>query len=171
MRRIKTLAVLGGILLVVFVAVLGWNGDRENWPVEFQTNGERIYFTGISSSGFRIGANGGGMHMQMHDSGCATCHGADRQGRRLMPKFWKAAPSLTPSALFGEHSETSEENGHGGHEGYNDDTLRQAITEGIDPDGNPLDQAMPRWSMDARDMADLTEFLKSPVRNDTSPGP
>ncbi len=170
---------LGGILLIAIVAVYGRgpsfgfgpNWDRENWPVEFQSNGERIYFTGTSSTGLRISANGGGMHMQMHRVNCATCHGADRQGRRLMPRFWKVTPPLTPAALFNEHGETSKENGHGDHEGYDDATLRRAIMKGIDPGGNPLDREMPRWSMAARDIADLIEFLKSPVRDSRPSSP
>jgi hypothetical protein len=39
---------------------------------------------------------GGGMHMQMNRAGCVTCHGVDRQGARLMPRFWKAAPAADP---------------------------------------------------------------------------
>ena len=174
MRR---LAVLGGVLLIAIVVVygggvmfgIGPDRDGENWPVRFQSNGERIYFTATSSSGRSIMPRGGGM--QMHRGSCATCHGADRQGRRLMPRFWKVAPPLTPAALFDEHDETSKENGHGGHEGYDDATLRRAITEGIDPGGNSLDREMPRWSMAARDIADLIEFLKSPVRDSRSSSP
>ncbi len=164
-QRIKILAVLGGILLIAIIAIyFGPDRDRESWPIQFESNGERIYFTGTSASGFPINANGGGMHMQMHSGGCVTCHGADRQGRRLMPRFWKVAPPLTPAALFNEHDEASEEGGHGDHEGYDDATLRRAITEGIDPGGSLLDREMPRWSMAAGDIVDIIEFLKSPAR-------
>ena len=69
----KTRTVLGGISLIVVVAIFGGvpllgfgvSADREDWPDQFQSNGERIYFTGINSSGVSISANGGGMHMQM----------------------------------------------------------------------------------------------------------
>lgn len=182
-RPIWGLAVLGGILLIAGIVVFGrgpsfhfrpgW--DRENWPVQFQSNGERIYFTGSSSSGFRIGASGGGMHMQMHGGGCVTCHGADRQGGRLMPRFWKVVPPLTPAALFREqdgHGENSKDDGHGDkddghgdHGAYDDVTLRRAIIEGVDPGGTPLDREMPRWTMGAQDIADLIAFIKSPVRD------
>ena len=168
----KTRTVLGGISLIVVVAIFGGvpllgfgvSADREDWPDQFQSNGERIYFTGINSSGVSISANGGGMHMQMHNGSCVTCHGIDRQGGRLMPRFWKIAPPLTPSALFDSHNGISEEDNHGGHEKYDDASLLQAITKGVDPDGDPLDQGMPRWSMDAKDISDIIEFLKSPVR-------
>ncbi len=77
-------------------------------PRAFASNGERIYFTGVSTSGKPIRARGGdtamGMHRPMHGSGCATCHGDDREGRRLMPRFWIKAPALTSDALFGDGS-------------------------------------------------------------------
>ncbi len=168
---------MGAIVLIAFVVVYGGGSsfhfgpswDRENWPAQFQSNGERIYFTGTSSSGVRISAIGGGMHMQMHRGGCVTCHGADRQGSRLMPKFWKVVPPLTPAALFNMHDESSNNDGHGDHEEYDDTTLRRAITKGIDPSGEPLDREMPRWILAAQDIADLIEFLKSPVRNSRLP--
>ena len=177
MSRFKTLALFCGIIFVVFVVIyergpsfgFGRNWDRENWPVEFQSNGERIYFTGISSSGIRISSSGGGMHMHMHMSSCVTCHGADRQGRRLMPKFWIVAPPLTPTALFDDddgpedsHGD-SREDSHGDHEKYNEASLRRAITRGVDPSGETLDWGMPRWNMAAQDIADLIDFLKSPA--------
>ncbi|MBT5034607.1 MAG: c-type cytochrome [Rhodospirillaceae bacterium] len=177
MSRNKILAVLSGVLLIVIVAVYGRgpsfgfgdNWDRKNWPVEFQTNGERIYFTGTSSSGIQISANGGGMHMQMHGGGCVTCHGADRQGRRLMPNFWTVAPPLTAAALFKGHDDSLNEDGHGEHESYDDTSLQRAITKGVDPSGEQLDREMPRWTIAAQDIADLIGFLKSPVRTSNAP--
>jgi len=125
----------------------------------YANNGERIYFTGTSASGDAITRQGGNLHMRMMGGGCATCHGSDRQGGRLMPQFWETAPPLTREALFGEHHHDSD--GHGGHEGYTDDTLRRAVFQGADPAGNPLDEDMPRWSMSSRDWEDLLAYLRS----------
>ena len=77
----------------------------------------------------------------------------------MLPRFWISAPPLTAEALFGEH----EEDGHGDHEGYSDETLGRAITQGVEPDGGTLDRIMPRWNMSAPDLADLMEFLKTPA--------
>lgn len=140
--------------------------DRADWPSEFESNGERIYFTATSASGRPISLLGGSMHIGMSGGGCVACHGADRQGGRLMPQFWKSAPPLTAAALFSEHADedaSGERDGHGDHDSYTEDTLRRAITDGIDPAGEPLDPAMPRWSMSADDMTDLTAYLKAPV--------
>ena len=167
---------LGGIVLVLVVALVaarlllgsGPMTNRADWPSEFQGNGERIYFTATSASGQPISPKGGTMHMRMSAGGCVACHGADRQGGRLMPQFWKSAPPLTAAALFGEHADkdkdaSGEGDGHDDHDSYTDVTLRRAITDGLDPAGESLDPAMPRWSMSAEDMADLTAYLKTPV--------
>ncbi len=160
-----TVAVLAVVLIPATGAMLGIGPDssRNNWPAQFRSNGERIYFSGTSSSGLPITSNGGGMHMQMHAGGCVTCHGADRLGGRLMPRFWVTAPPLTAAALFKADDEHSGEDRHGDHDAYDEATLRRAITEGIDPEGERLDPAMPRWSMDDRDATDLIGFLRSTV--------
>lgn len=133
-------------------------------PAAFISNGERIYFTGINASGIRINANGGygmmGMHRQMHGGGCASCHGAAREGQRLWPRFWNKAPALTADALFGGDAHENDSDGHGDHGSYDADSLRLAITKGLDPAGEYLDQAMPRWTMSRADLDDLVTFLK-----------
>ena len=94
----------------------------------------------------------------MHGSGCATCHGADREGGRLMPQFWIVAPALVSESLFGEgHASFGD---HDNHDTYDEASLRNAITQGIDPSGKPLNEAMPRWSMESSDLSDLIEYLK-----------
>jgi cytochrome c oxidase subunit 2 len=136
-------------------------------PRDFASNGERIYLTGISASGKPIGSRGGdatmGMHRQMHGSGCATCHGNDREGGRLMPRFWIKAPALTSDALFGGDDHKQDSDGHGNHGNYDAVSLRRAITEGVDPTGELLDQARPRGSMNESALHDLIAYLqKSP---------
>ena len=166
-RRFATVGSVVLILLVLvgawFVTRLGPMADRRHWPSQFLSNGERIYFTAMSASRRRINSRGGGMHMSMMGGGCVTCHGANRQGGRVMPRFWELVPPLTPAALFDEHAEGEKEDGHGDHEGYTDETLRRAITQGVDPGGKSLDPAMPRWSMSTQDLDDLIAYLKSPV--------
>ena len=127
-------------------------------PDHYANNGERIYLTGTSNSGELITREGGNLHMRMMDSGCATCHGSDREGGRVMPQFWETAPPLTREALFDAHDADS---GHGGHERYTNDTLRRAVFQGVDPAGNLLDEDMPHWSMSNRDWEDLLAYLRS----------
>lgn len=47
------------------------------------------------------------------------------------------------------------------HEPYTDETIKRAITEGVEPNGEPLDWLMPRWSMSDEDLDDLIEFLET----------
>lgn len=130
-------------------------------PASFRSNGERIYFTGASASSRPISFTGGDMRVQMQGGGCATCHGADRRGGiRMMPRFWVIAPPITPDALFGEHNGASD--GHGDHAAYTERSLRGAITEGLDPEGKPLDEAMPRWRMHPDDLRDVVAYLRRP---------
>ncbi|MEH6472764.1 MAG: c-type cytochrome [Halopseudomonas sp.] len=129
--------------------------NRSNGPTSFTSNGERIYFTGVGRDDRPVAASGGNMHQSMHTRGCVGCHGADRQGgQRMYPFFWIQSPPLTPNALFGEHND-----GHGDHGSYSPTSLRRAIREGIDPSGEALDSAMPRWAMGEQDLSDLVDYL------------
>ena len=130
-------------------------------PASFASNGERIYFTGTSASGDPITFQGGDLHTTMMGASCANCHGPDRQGGRMMPRFWETAPPLTRDALFDGHTASHDSDGddHGDHDVYSDDTLRRAVFEGVDPAGKPLDAAMPHWSMSERDWHDLLAYL------------
>jgi mono/diheme cytochrome c family protein len=156
------------ILMVLLAGCDGGIGSSpvptNDIPTEFTSNGERIYFTGVSASGKTISSRGGdaamGMHRQMHGGGCATCHGVEREGRRLMPRFWIKAPALTSDALFGDDDHKQDSTGHGDHGNYDAVSVRRAITEGVDPSGEPLDQAMPRWSMNDSDLNDLIAYLQ-----------
>ena len=146
-------AVLTALALQACDGSAGMLAGHERMPTSFRSNGERIYFTGTSASGRPIVYTGGGMHMQMMGGACATCHGADRRGRRMMPSFWIVAPPLTREALF------EGESGHGEHEHYDDEALWRAVSRGVDPSGKALDTAMPRWSMTRADWDDLLAYL------------
>ena len=159
------------LLFMSILFLTSCNGSYDHGPVNggigstaFVSNGERIYFTGTSASGLLISASGGGgpmsgMHRQMHGGGCASCHGADREGQRLWPQFWIKAPVLSVDALFGDDAHDEGGDGHGDHASYDAESLQRAITRGLDPAGESLDQAMPRWSMSPSDLDDLITFL------------
>ncbi|MEJ2763553.1 c-type cytochrome [Photobacterium sp. MCCC 1A19761] len=127
----------------------------------YPTNGEQIYFTGRSLSGSPITYQGGHMHARMHLAACADCHGVQQEGgQRMYPIFWLTAPPLTREALFSAHEDEHEEkNEHGDHQAYTRVSLKKAITAGVDPSGEPLDSAMPRWQMSESDLEDLVDYL------------
>ena len=151
--------VSSSVALVTFAALVARtttpDKSRKNWPSEFASNGEQLYFTGVGTSGTKMRPYGGNHHMKMMGGGgCVDCHGTDRKGGRLWPNFWQVAPSITVAELAGEH----EQDGHS-HDGYSTDTLARAITKGVRPDGSTIGAGMPRWSIDEGDLNDLLIFL------------
>jgi mono/diheme cytochrome c family protein len=128
----------------------------------FESNGERIYFTAESSSGGAISYSGGSFMMHQRVA-CVSCHGPEGKGGRVNMMMWSFnAPDITWDKLTQEeyHEEESTEGGHEEHPPYNEDTLKRAVTEGLDPAGEPLKAEMPRWKMSGQDLNDLFEFMK-----------
>ncbi len=72
-------------------------------------------------------------------------------------------PAITWDKLTQEehHDDKPSQEEHEEHPPYTEETLRKAITERIDPAGEPLDAVMPRWQMSERDLDDLVEFIKT----------
>ena len=158
-KRIAWFAVF--IFTVLLAACDNQSGHMgsQRIPGSFSSNGEQIYFTGVSNRNSKIQSVGGG-HMQMMGGACASCHGANRRGgARMLPFFWVKAPPLLAESLFGNHDEGG--NGHGDHDSYDEMSIRKAIRTGIDPSGESLNDLMPRWRMTDEDMSDLVTFLRS----------
>lgn len=161
-------AVLVGIVLVCLIGALlfflPWNRAARPAAVApgplqgYASNGETIYFTGANDRGQRIPFTGGPMWLSMHGGGCASCHGPDGQGGAPVMMGTEIPPDIRYKTLT---SEEMEHEGEETHPPYTDETIKRAITEGIEPDGEPMDLTMPRWQMSERDLDDLLEFLKT----------
>jgi len=150
---------LVGLLLVTCLGLVLWSliwprGPGIAVPTGYRSNGEQIYFTATSQRGTPItsdmGMMGGGMMT------CASCHGADGRGGRvwMMMRVFEAPDIRYQTLTSEEHGEEME------HAPYTDEDIKRAITEGIEPDGEPLEWPMPRWTMSDEDLDDLLEFLK-----------
>ena len=86
---------------------------------------------------------------------CATCHGPEGNGgtvNLMMQTF--TVPNITWPVLSGSDPDMQ-------HPPYTEETLKQAITEGVDPGGGPLDYPMPRWQISPQDLNDLVAFIKT----------
>lgn len=160
--------------LMLLMGIIWWLGNSGFYPTvgpmyrsfgpfpgQFDSNGERIYFTASSDSGQPIIPEIAGMHrMGPGMMACASCHGADGRGgpvRMMMGTF--EAPDIRYSTLTGEaheHDKAPEE-----HPVYTDATIKRAITQGLDPAGEPLAWPMPRWRMSDQDLTDLLAYLKT----------
>jgi cytochrome c oxidase subunit 2 len=119
------------------------------------SNGQRIYNTGTSASGEPINYSGGGGMMMQGNLTCAECHGQDGHGGTVnfMMQSYNA-PNITWPVLTGPDPDMK-------HPPYTEETLKRAITQGLDPGGDPLEYPMPRWQMSASDLNDLVAFIKT----------
>lgn len=113
-------------------------------PANFESNGERIYFTGINDKGERIPFTGGPQWLVMHGGSCVNCHGRDGRGGIMPMMCSKEAPDIRYSSLAEEMSE---------------EEIKIAITKG-EHEGETLDWCMPRWQMSDKDLNDVIAYLK-----------
>lgn len=160
-RKIFSLSLTGMFILLTACSPLfspSYANEGSDEPdVE---NGERIYFTATSARGGRIsfteGPDLGGMMMGSYLT-CAACHGPAAQGgEHIMHMTVMDAPDIRYEELAEEMEE------HGGEGGeYDLDTFKKAVIDGQHPDGDSLDEDMPRWKMSDADLADLFAFLQS----------
>ena len=126
--------------------------------IDFASNGEQIYYTGVSCRTGPIPLQGGPMWLWMQGGGCVTCHGV--QGRGGVPVMMGTkTPSDISYARLTE--EKHQEQGDAEHAPYTDALIKRALIEGVDPAGHPLDWTMPRWRLSDEDFEDLLAYLKS----------
>lgn len=130
-------------------------GDRVQ-PGDFASNGERIFFTGVSSRD-TITTTGGAFWFQMHGGGCAACHGPDGKGGAVVMMGRLDAPNITYKVLTSEETDGGERE----HMPFTDALIKRAITRGLEPNGERLSDNMPRWQMSDRDLDDVIVYLKT----------
>jgi cytochrome c oxidase subunit 2 len=93
--------------------------------------------------------------MMQSSLSCANCHGSEGHGGNvqfMMQSF--DVPNITWPALTGPDPDMQ-------HPPYTEETLKRAITQGIDPGGSPLEYPMPSWQMSAGDLNDLVSYIKT----------
>lgn len=156
MNRWLSCKILATIALsVLLVAFLGCShapgppGTTLPGGGTFESNGQRIYLTATSSSGQPIIPEG--FTFMMHRLACVDCHGPEGKGGTvymMMQRF--DVPNITWPVLTMQGQD---------HPPYTEDTLKQAITEGIEPSGDELNRFMPRWQMSSGDLNDLVDFI------------
>ena len=131
-----------------------------------ESRGKQIYLLGSSKSGKDILAYIGDSSLEVPGTSmtCANCHGMAGQG--------KSEGGIDPSNITWEaltkpygitHSSGRK------HPAYTARGLELAITRGVDPAGNKLLNAMPRYQMSKEDLADLVVYLKR-LGTDLDPG-
>src|SRR5688572_16942299 len=131
-----------------------------------ETRGKQIYLHGTSPSGKDILAYVGDAALEVPGNvmACANCHGLAGQG--------KVEGGINPSNVTWEALTkpygVAHVNGRK-HPAYTNRGLELAITRGLDPAGNKLLYAMPRYQMSKEDLDDLVVYLKR-LGTDVDPG-
>ena len=160
---LRLCAFAGKILLGVLI-VGSLYGQTPLTPQE--SRGKEIYLQGASKSGKDILAYIGDSSLEVPGSSmaCANCHGMAGQG--------KSEGGIDPSNITWEALTKPYGVTHASgrkHPAYTVRGLELAITRGLDPAGNKLQNAMPRYQMSKQDLADLLVYLKR-LGSDLDPG-
>jgi Cytochrome c len=128
--------------------------------------GQRLYLQGVLPSGAPLeGAQPGvGVTLQGADAACVNCHQrsglGSHEGSAWMPPV-TGARLFSPRLLNAHEREMAEMGGpHGARGAYTESTLARAIRSGLDSEGRPFSELMPRYALDDAAMAALTTYLK-----------
>jgi ABC-type branched-subunit amino acid transport system substrate-binding protein len=154
-------------LLVYLALLLFFAPSTAQTPLSPQeSRGKQIYLLGTSKSGKDVFAYVGDSSLEMPGSTmpCANCHGLTGQGK---PEGGIDPSNITWEALTKPYGVTHT-NGRK-HPAYTARGLELAITRGLDPAGNKLLAAMPRYQMSKEDLDDLVLYLKR-LGTDVDPG-
>ena len=131
-----------------------------------ESRGKQIYMLGMSKSGKDILAYIGDSSLEVPGStmACANCHGLNGHGK---PEGGIDPSNITWEALSKPYGVTHSSGRK--HPPYTARALEFAITRGVDPGGNKLLNAMPRYQMSKEDLDDLVLYLKR-LGTDVDPG-
>lgn len=150
-RSLAVAAVAFAIALAALVGMIVVNSLGPGWSSDGLPAGERIFRYGLDSDGQPIPRSGG---MMMRSSGCAGCHGRDGRGRTTR---MFVAPDITYGNLTDARGMLEPDGMRGPV--FTDESLRTAVTEGVDPEGDHLSWPMPRWRLSDSEWAALLSHL------------
>ena len=152
-------------LIAGAVVLFGTVSAASELTVE-ELRGRKIYHEGVSESGAPVSVivSRGGSPIAATFLPCSGCHGADGKGRPeggVKPSdiTWK-----TLTASYGHQHDYGRS-----HPSFDEKSFARSVILGVDPGGNELDMAMPRYSMSEADMTDLAAYMKK-IHLDLDPG-
>lgn len=152
-RSIVLAAAAFSVAVVAVAGILVIDLLGSGWFSGGLSPGERIFRYGLDSAGQPIPRSGG---MMMMSSGCAECHGQGGRGRTTR---MYVAPDITYANLTDPQGMLDPDGTRGPV--FTDASIRTAVTEGVDPEGDHLSWPMPRWNLSDGQWADLLSNLKT----------
>jgi ABC-type branched-subunit amino acid transport system substrate-binding protein len=152
--------------LIALIAVCFAPAAAQSSLTPQESRGKAIYLSGTSKSGKDILAYIGDDALEVPGStmACANCHGLRGQGK---PEGGIDPSNITWEALTKPYGVTHSSGRK--HPPYTARAFEFAITRGLDPAGNKLLYAMPRYQMSKEDLDDLIVYLKR-LGTDVDPG-
>lgn len=161
----QSLGLMVATLCCGLVAQAGEPGERSVLSPAAKV-GKQIYLRGETNAGRPIDAILGQPPMTVSAKmlPCVNCHGYEGGG---IPEGGLTPSNIAWSALTKRYG-TIHKSGRR-HGAYTEETLRRAITQGIDPAGNKLGVGMPSYRMSDDDFDSLIEYLKN-IESDRDPG-
>jgi len=120
-----------------------------------EVRGKRIYAEGKGRRKITASLPGAGVRAPGSGFPCVNCHLAGGAGQS---EGGVRSADITWFALTKEYGGPRPSGRT--HPPYTDETVRKAITKGVDPAGNVLASAHPRFGMDREDLDDLVAYLK-----------
>ena len=154
------------IAIVLLLALMPAPASEASPLTPQERRGKQIYLRGETPSGRQITAvvGEGSVEVPGGTLPCANCHGFDGRGK---PEAGVVPSDVTWQALSKSYG-TTHASGRK-HPAYTARLLARAITEGVDPAGNPLAIGMPRFRMSGGDLADLLSYMRR-LGSDEDPG-
>lgn len=137
---------------------------RERGLTPQERRGKALYLRGERSSGKEITAMLGDLDVPASTLNCAGCHGIRGEGKT---EGGVTAGNLTWTNLVKSYGHTHPSGRK--HGAFNEKLFSRSLVQGLDPAGNELAKAMPRYQMTAEDVADIIAYLKR-IETDRDPG-
>jgi ABC-type branched-subunit amino acid transport system substrate-binding protein len=152
------------IRILLFISMLLVNSVAYAQLTDSERRGKSIYLRGESPSGKKITAMLGDLDVPATTMSCAGCHGLRGEGKT---EGGVTAGNLTWSNLVKPYGHTHPSGRK--HSAFDEKLFTRSLVQGLDPAGNELAVAMPRYEMAPEDITDLIAYLKL-IEADRDPG-
>jgi ABC-type branched-subunit amino acid transport system substrate-binding protein len=152
------------IRLLILISVLLATTAAYAQLTPSERRGKQIYLRGESPSGKTITAMLGDFDVPASTMSCGGCHGSRGEGKT---EGGVSAGNLTWTNLVKAYGHTHPSGRK--HGAFDEKLFTRSLIQGLDPAGNELAVAMPRFEMSPEDMADLISYLKR-IDGDRDPG-